>query len=99
MGGLLGIKPIVQISSEGAVVMAGKTHGQKKALKALTDYYKAAAVDENYPVYFLRSTAEEPAREAMTLAGRDNAPLLQICCAVGAHIGPNAAGIVFVERK
>lgn len=99
VGGLLGIKPIIQIPSEGTVVMAGKAHGQKKALKALADYYKAAAVDENYPVYFLRSTAEEPAREAMALAGRNNDPLIQICCAVGTHIGPNAAGIVFVERK
>lgn len=99
MGGLLGIKPLIGITPEGTVTMTGKAHGQKKAIKALADYCNGTEIDESYPVYFLRSTSSDPACELKQLMKREHDKVLQICCTVGAHIGPEAAGIVFVQKK
>lgn len=99
VGGLLGIKPLIRIPPEGVVEMAGKARGQKRALRALAEYYRAAKTDPDYPVYFLQSDSEEPPREVMKETGLESANLFPITCAVGSHIGPNAAGIVFVEEK
>lgn len=99
VGGMLGIKPLIEISADGYVVMAGKAHGRKKALKALSDRYGKAVLDPDCPVYCLQTNNEEPPREVMAAAKIADAPLLRICCAVGTHIGPDAAGIVYVEKK
>lgn len=98
VGGLLGIKPYITIPKEGTVVQAGRAHGQKKALKMLSDALKTADIDENYPVYFLQTDVDTPARAVMKEVGRENDRIFRICCSVGSHIGPNAAGVVYVEK-
>lgn len=99
VGGLLGIKPLIEIGLNGGVVMAGKAHGQKKALKALSDKFKQEEIDTDYPVYFLQTDTDVPVREVMRAAARENDRIFRICCAVGTHIGPNAAGLVYVVKK
>ena len=46
---LHGIKPLITFTEQGAVVMDGRAHGQKKALRALADTMKKDAIDENFP--------------------------------------------------
>lgn len=99
VGGLLGIKPLITVSVEGTVVMEGKERGQRHALKALAEKFESDRPDEAYPVYFLRSDGEAPSQELQRLLHREKDPILQICCAVGTHIGPNAAGVVYVSKK
>ena len=99
VGELLGIKPIVTVSAEGTVEPAGRAHGQKKALLSVAQTFLRAEADPDYPVYFLRTDNEAPPREIMRAVHRENSPLFSICCAVGTHIGPDAAGIVFVEKE
>ena len=99
VGGLLGIKPLITFTEQGAVVMDGRAHGQKKALRTLSDILKKESIDEEYPVYFLQTDTDLPSREVMRQAGREGDKILRICCAVGAHIGPNAAGVVYVVKK
>lgn len=99
VGGLLGIKPLVSIGTEGTVGMVGRAHGQKKALNALAEYYKKDKIDSAYPVYFLQTDAEEPALSLMRATGNADARKFRICCSVGTHIGPNAAGMVYVVKE
>ena len=99
VGGLLGIKPLITFTEQGAVVMDGRAHGQKKALRALADTMKKDAIDENFPVYFLQTDTDVPPREVMRQAGREGERIFRINCAVGAHIGPNAAGVVYVVKE
>ena len=99
LGDFLGVKPIVTVSAEGEVVMSGKMHGRRRAIKELSDRLQRDAPDPDYPVYFLRTEGEEPVRMLMELTNRPNAVVFQICCAVGAHIGPNAAGYVCVSKQ
>ena len=35
----------------------------------------------------------------MEQVGMQDARIFRICCAVGSHIGPNAAGLVYVVKK
>lgn len=99
VGGLLGIKPLITFSLDGGVIMDGRAHGQKKALKALSDIFKKEDVDPDYPVYFLQTNTDVPPREVMRATGREDSRLFCICCAVGTHIGPNAAGLVYVVKE
>lgn len=99
VGGLLGIKPIVTVSEEGTVEVAGRARGQKNALLSVAQAFLRAEADGDYPVYFLRTDSDAPAREVMRATHLENSPVFSICCAVGTHIGPNAAGIVFVEKR
>ncbi len=98
VGGLLGIKPLIEIGVNGSVAMAGKAHGQKKALKALAETYRKDSIDPAYPVYFLQTDTDVPVREVMKATERETERIFRICCAVGTHIGPNAAGLVYVVK-
>ncbi len=98
VGDLLGVKPLVTVSMGGSVVMAGRAHGRKRALKELAERFTAEETDPEYPVYFLCTDTEEPARALMQAVHREGEAVFQICCAVGTHIGPNAAGYVYVAK-
>lgn len=98
VGGLLGIKPLITFTSEGGVVTDGRAHGQKKAIKALSEIFLKEKIDPDYPVYFLQTDTDVPTRALMESAGREGDRIFRICCAVGTHIGPNAAGVVYVVK-
>ena len=98
VGGLLGIKPMITITTEGTVAMSGKAHGKKKALRTLAENFKKQTLDPEYPVYFLQTDTDVPSRSVMAETGNDDARIFRICCAVGTHIGPNAAGLVYVIK-
>lgn len=99
VGTLFGIKPIVGIFPDGTVGMTGRAHGQKKALQTIAARFLEETADPAYPVYFLQTDSPVPALTLQQLTGQEGAPVLRICCAVGSHIGPNAAGIVYVVRE
>ena len=98
LGDLIKIKPIVGVSADGHVVMTGRAHGQKKAIKEISERFAADMVCPDYPVYFLETQPDDPARALMEACGQEHARIFRICCAVGSHIGPNAAGIVYVVK-
>lgn len=99
VGELLGVKPIVTIGGAGTVEVAGKAHGQKKALFTLAQRFLREEADPEYPVCFLQTDSDAPPREVMKAVRLEDCRIFPICCAVGAHIGPSAAGIVYVVKK
>ncbi len=98
VGGLLGIKPIIAVDREGAVAMIDKAKGQKKAIAEVGELFRKEEADVNYPVYFLQTNNEDPATKLMNETGRPEARRFRICCAIGAHIGVNAVGVVYVVK-
>lgn len=97
VGNLLGIKPLVTVAPEGTVEMAGKTRGQKKALLEISERFRKDTLDPDYPVYYLQTDTDVPPKTLMELTGCEG-KIFRICCAVGTHVGPNAAGIVYVVK-
>ncbi len=98
LGDLMKIKPIVGVSADGRVVMTGRAHGQKRAIKEIAERFTADMVCPDYPVYFLQTNSDVPARALMDACKCTHERVFRINCAVGAHIGPNAAGIVYVVK-
>ena len=104
VGMLMKLKPIVTVSEEGLVAMAGKAIGRHRAGDALIKLIKASPVDPRYPVLplytggrenciaFLRQAAQ--AGYACTI---DDA--ISVGPTIGAHVGPGVFGLAYVSTQ
>ncbi|MCD7729642.1 MAG: DegV family protein [Clostridia bacterium] len=100
IGSLLKIKPVITVSRKGKIDLVSKQLGMPKALKYLEDAVNNANLDETMPVYYIYSMDDTNCRTVMekTKTGKDAVPM-HICPVIGAHIGPSAAGVIYVEKK
>ena len=102
MGTLARIKPVVTIGKNGGVEVAGKCMGKARAMKEMQALLEANPADPDYPVYGVYSGAKDNTLELMERLGDAGAPPEQIYSlgpVIGAHIGPGAYGIVYVEKN
>ncbi len=104
VGSLAQIKPIITVGSQGQIEVPGKTVGMRKGMAHLCKRVESRSVDPAFPLYVMYTSNRDVARE---LAGR-LAPLgfeipeehiIPVGAAIGAHIGPNACGLTFVQRE
>lgn len=102
-GGLLGIKPAIEVR-DGAVAMAGTARGNAKAtalLKQRIDGYGGIRWDK--PVAFTFSGAEDTLLQKFLetypelTEGQDRVPVCTLGCAIGTHVGPGAYGVAFFQ--
>lgn len=101
VGTLANLKPVVYISAEGKVSMLAKCMGRVKAQKALLDFLQQHQADIAFPFYTIYSHGTENCEKLevkLTDAGYHIDERLQIGLTIGAHIGPGAAGFVFVKK-
>lgn len=96
------LKPIIEVNKQGEVAVLSATLGAKRAVSGVAKRFKEIGFDSAYPRYSIYSYGTENVelleskllREGVTVTQR-----LQIGAVIGTHIGPGAAGIVFVEPK
>lgn len=101
IGELANLKPVVTLSEEGTVEVIGKCLGRIKAANFLLKQFIDKKPDPSFPVYTLYSYGTENLEklesklisEGYTIKGRQ-----QIGATIGAHVGPGAFGIAFVEQ-
>jgi DegV family protein with EDD domain len=101
LGSLAQIKPIISVDTEGKVTLPAKVMGMRKGMDFLCKRLTARKPDENHPVYVMYTNNRDVAR---TLAARMAANgweipeerIIQVGAAIGAHVGPDACGIVYV---
>lgn len=101
VGTAAGIKPTITVSKEGAVSVLGKSLGRGKAMQHILKVMSGVERDEHYPVDTLFSYGEENCIEMekkLTEAGYPLGERLQIGSTIGAHVGPGAYGVLFVEK-
>lgn len=101
VGTLANLKPVVHITEDGKVGILAKCLGKIKAQKALIDWVQAKPVDIAFPFYTIYSHGTESCEkleEKLTALGYSIDERLQIGLSIGAHIGPGACGVVFVEK-
>ena len=98
VGELAGIKPIITITEEGKVSACSKAIGVNRAIQAIAAKLDSYTLDPDFPVYTLYTCGTENVEKleqrlsgCCAIAGRK-----QVGPAIGAHIGPNAYGILFV---
>ena len=101
MGGLVGIKPIIHVNSEGRMVSIDKGRGKQATLKKIVDYVVNLQEDiESHRVIIGHSDALPVAQElaAMLQKQFDNKlkiEFVEVNPTIGSHCGPDGVGVCF----
>lgn len=101
IGNIAKLKPIITVNEEGKVEVVGKRIGVAKSIEYIVEYLKTIELDENYPVYLLYTNGTsnvEKLANALSGVGINAKSLLQIGSTIGAHIGPEAFGIIYMVK-
>ena len=102
LGSLAQIKPIISIDVEGKVALPGKVMGMRKGMDFLCKRLTARKPDENHPLYVMYTNNRavgEMLAQRLEAQGWGKIPaerIIPVGAAIGAHIGPEACGIVYV---
>lgn len=102
VGQVAGIKPVVTFSAEGAVAVAGKAIGVPRAIQSIVSRVQEEQLDPAFPVYSLYTSGTQNTQkleQKLTEAGIQIQNRLQVGPAIGAHVGPNVYGVVFVVKE
>lgn len=101
LGSLAQIKPIIAVDLDGRVALPGKVMGMRKGMDFLGKRLGARKPDSEHPLYVMytnnRTVGEQLAQRLA--AGGWQIPderIIQVGAAIGAHVGPDACGIVYV---
>ena len=103
VGGLLRVKPIITLK-DGALGVAGKGVGTKGSLAAMLklvgDDFRP---DPRLPIYYGFTKDDTLCRQFIPLMeekfGSHQQEVWSIGCVIGAHVGPNAAAVVYLEAE
>ena len=101
VGQVAGIKPVVTFSPEGTVAIAGKAIGVPRAMQAILNKVKQADIDPDFPVYSLYTCGTshtEKLEKSLQDLGITVADRRQVGPTIGAHVGPNVYGVVYVVK-
>ena len=102
-GGLLGIKPILQMDDEGHLIKVGTARGRKKAIEALASKYAELSYEEkNTPVFISHADCKEDAQQLVDMIEQNHGGkvelLTEIGPVIGSHTGPGAIALFFVGK-
>ena len=96
------LKPVVVITEEGTVGLAGAVLGRKRALDALVKNVAKYPADPAFPavpIYSYGTKSCEKMEAKLAETGMNLADKRQIGFVIGSHIGPGAFGVVYVAEK
>lgn len=102
-GGVLGIKPVLQMDDDGHLVKVSTVRGRKKAIEALEAKYAELSYEEkNTPIFISHAECEEDAKHlADLLKERHNADvtlITEIGPVIGSHAGPGTLAMFFIGK-
>ena len=102
-GGLLGIKPVLQMDSEGHLIKVGTARGRKKAIEALASKYAELSYEEkNTPIFISHGDCPEDAQLlADMLEHRHGCKVTrttEIGPVIGSHSGPGTIALFFIGK-
>lgn len=104
VGSFVNIKPMITVSAEGRVEVPAKALSMRKGIKNICARLEKVKPDMNYPMYLVYSHNRKNAEllaDAMRGAGYDIADnqLVNIGATIGAHVGTNACGVIYISEK
>ncbi len=102
MGTLLGLKPIITVSSEGKLENNEKAKGRKSSIRRLVELMEENRIDTSYPVTVLNADCEEDAQFAVELI-KEKYPDIEfdhhyVGPVIGSHCGPDTIGVIYVTK-
>lgn len=104
LGSLAKLKPLLEVSRDGRIVLGGKAFGRHRAIDSLAKRIAAFKIDENHPLIPLYSYDDENCCALMKKLSSLGVKVEEsMKCAIGTaiapHIGPGAYGVTFVEAE
>ena len=104
MGGIIGIRPILTMNSEGKMVPVGKVKGRRNAVTKLVDYVQELGVDlDKHTIVIGHADAmhlveEVEAEVKARLGDKVKFDVVEVNPTAGAHCGPDTLGIAFYAK-
>ena len=101
MGGLVGIKPIIHVNSEGKMVSIDKGRGRQAALRKIVDYVVELQENiEDHKVVVAHTDNLALAEELAEMLQKEfthklNIEIVEVNPTIGGHCGPDCTGVVF----
>lgn len=104
VGGLLGIKPIVEVDSRGTVEAVGKARSMASGLEWIARHIEQAPADPAYAVAYGHSNSPERVPLCMEalkdVLPQGRPPLMgSIGAVIGTHVGPGAVGVAYIAAE
>ncbi len=102
-GGVLGIKPVLQMDEEGHLVKISTARGRKKAIEALAEKYAALSYEEkDTPIFISHAEAENDAKQLADILkqrhGAEVTLITEIGPVIGSHAGPGTIALFFIGK-
>ena len=102
-GGVVGIKPILQMDGEGHLVKVSTARGRKKAIEALAEKYAELSYEEkNTPIFISHAEAENDAKQLADILkqrhGAEVTLITEIGHVIGSHAGPGTIALFFIGK-
>lgn len=102
-GGILGIKPVLQMDMEGHLVKVATARGRKKAIEFLADKYSELSYEErNTPIFISHAECEDDARLLADIIrqrhGAEVTLITEIGPVIGSHAGPGTLAFFFLGK-
>ncbi len=101
VGGMLSIKPVIQVN-DGALEMVGTVRGARQGAKFLMEQVqKAGGMDLSRPVIlgYTGNDSTAVTKFAADNASRlpENVPVTQVCSVIGTHVGPGVVALAYFK--
>ena len=102
-GGVLGIKPVLQMDEEGHLVKVSTARGRKKAIEALANKYAELSYEEkNTPVFISHAECEDDAKALAEILNQKHGVevtlITEIGPVIGSHAGPGTIALFFIGK-
>ena len=99
-GSILGIKPVLQMDSEGHLIKVFTVRGRKKSIEAMADKYGELAFKTGEPLFISHAQCLEEAQSLADMIkeryGVEVTLLTDIGPIIGAHSGPGTIAFFFI---
>ncbi len=103
IGGVLGIKPVLNMDDEGHLISRSKVRGRKAALKALADKYGELAINREGPVFISHGDCAEDAALLADMLKETYGVAVDMTVnvgpVIGAHSGPGTMALFFIGKE
>ncbi len=101
VGELANLKPMLTVKNDGTLAVIGKCIGRNKAVQFIAKYVQEHMMDTLFPMYSIYTFGTEnceKTEEKLASLGYSIDERLQIGSTIGAHLGPDTFGIIYVEK-
>jgi len=104
LGSMVQLKPLITLNEDGKVAMAGKGMGMHRATASLIKLIQQHEIDADYepiPLYTYSPVNCAGMVKKLNAAGIpcSDENMISVGATIGAHAGPGAFGVVFVEKE